>query len=150
MPLDIPEEDLQRCHDVFGILSWRAIKGQSIFITGGTGFIGKWLLATLLDANEKLNLDCSITVLSRDPAAFKHRNLIGNRMLFGGKLVRQPAFVQLKQGRPEAVRVEGGLADSDQIMANTLFLGTYPGLTAEMHQAKIGVIQSFAIGQRHV
>ena len=149
MPLDIPEEDLQRCHDLFGILSWRALKGQSIFITGGPRFIDKWLLATLLDANEKLNWDCSITVLSRDPAAFKHRNLIGNRMLFGGNLVRQPAIVQLKQGRPEAVRVEGGLADSDQIMTNTLFLGTYPGLTAEMLQAKIGVIQSFAIGQRH-
>ena len=29
------------------------------------------------------------------------RNMIGNRMLFGGNLVRQPAFVQLKQDRPE-------------------------------------------------
>lgn len=71
MPLDIPEEDLQRCHDVLGISSWRAITGQSIFIAGGTGFIGKWLLATLLDAIEKLSLDCSITVLSRDPGAFQ-------------------------------------------------------------------------------
>jgi dTDP-glucose 4,6-dehydratase len=72
MPLDIPEADLQRCHDVLGISSWRALTGQGIFIAGGTGFIGKWLLATLLDANEKLNLDCRITVLSRDPGAF-HR-----------------------------------------------------------------------------
>ena len=72
MPLDIAEEDLQRCHDVLGISSWRALTGQSIFIAGGTGFIGKWLLATLLDANGKLSLDCRITVLSRDPGAF-HR-----------------------------------------------------------------------------
>ena len=71
MPLDIPEEDLQRCHDVLGITSWRALTGQSIFIAGGTGFIGKWLLATLLDANKKLSLDCRITVLSRDPGAFQ-------------------------------------------------------------------------------
>ncbi len=71
MPLDIPEEDLKRCHDVLGTSSWRALTDQSIFITGGTGFIGKWLLATLLDANEKLNLDCQITVLSRDPGAFQ-------------------------------------------------------------------------------
>ena len=71
MPLDIPETDLQRCHDVLGISSWRALTGQNIFIAGGTGFIGKWLLATLLDANEKLNLDCRITVLSRDPGAFQ-------------------------------------------------------------------------------
>ena len=77
------------------------------------------------------------------------RNQIGNRMLFGGNLVRQPAFVQLKQDRPGAMRVVGDLADSDQIMNNTLFLGTYPGLTAEMLQAEIGVIQAFARGQHH-
>ena len=71
MSLDIPEEDLQRCHDVLGISSWRALTRQSIFIAGGTGFIGKWLLATLIDANEKLSLDCRITVLSRDPGAFQ-------------------------------------------------------------------------------
>jgi CDP-6-deoxy-D-xylo-4-hexulose-3-dehydrase len=76
------------------------------------------------------------------------RNLIGNRMLFGGNLLRQPAFVQLKQDRPQALRVVADLADSDQIMTNTLFLGTYPGLTAEMLQAEIGVIQAFAKGQR--
>jgi nucleoside-diphosphate-sugar epimerase len=69
--LDIPEEDLQRCHDVLGISSWRALTRQSIFIAGGTGFIGKWLLATLIDANEKFSLDCRITVLSRDPGAFQ-------------------------------------------------------------------------------
>jgi dTDP-glucose 4,6-dehydratase len=60
MPLDISEEDLQRCHDVLEISSWLTLKGQSIFITGGTGFIGKWLLATLLDADQKLSLDCRI------------------------------------------------------------------------------------------
>ena len=71
MPLDISEEDLQRCHDVLGVSSWRALTGQNLFIAGGTGFIGKWLLATLLDADEKFSLVCRITVLSRDPAAFQ-------------------------------------------------------------------------------
>ena len=71
MPLGIPEEDLQRCHDVLGIASWRALTGQSIFIAGGTGFIGKWLLATLHNANDRFSLDCRITVLSRDPGAFQ-------------------------------------------------------------------------------
>lgn len=70
-PLDIPEEDLQRCHDVLGLSSWQTLAGLSIFVTGGTGFIGKWLLATLLDADQALGLDCRITVLSRDPAAFE-------------------------------------------------------------------------------
>ena len=74
------------------------------------------------------------------------RNLIGNRMLFGGNLVRQPAFVQLRQDRPEAMRSVGDLRDSDQIMNNTLFLGTYPGLTSEMLEKEIAVIQLFAQG----
>lgn len=68
---------------------------------------------------------------------------IGNRMLFGGNLVRQPAFVQLRQDRPESMRIVGDLADSDVIMNRTLFLGTYPGLTEPMLQAEIGVIQAF-------
>ena len=71
------------------------------------------------------------------------RNLIGNRMLFGGNLVRQPAFVQLNNDRPDALRVIGDLKNSDTIMNNTLFLGTYPGLSIEMLEAEIAVITSF-------
>ena len=76
-------------------------------------------------------------------------NAIGNRMLFGGNLMRQPAFVQLKQDRPDALRQVGDLADSDVIMNSTLFLGTYPGRTAEMLNAEIGVIQAFAGAKCH-
>jgi nucleoside-diphosphate-sugar epimerase len=68
--LDIPEEDLARCHEALGPTSWRALAGQRILVTGGTGFVGKWLLATLLDADEAFGLDCRVTVLSRNPAAF--------------------------------------------------------------------------------
>jgi len=74
-------------------------------------------------------------------------NAIGNRMLFGGNLMRQPAFVQLKHDRPEALRQVGELADSDVIMNTTLFLGTYPGLTAEMLATEIGVIQTFVVAK---
>ncbi len=48
-------------------------------------------------------------------------------MLFGGNLLRQPAFVQLRADRPDALRVVGDLAGADAIMVDTLFLGTYPG-----------------------
>jgi len=77
------------------------------------------------------------------------RHQIGNRMLFGGNLVRQPAFVQLLEHRPQALRQVGELSDSDAIMNNTLFLGTYPGLTVVMLQAEIGVIQAFATAKRN-
>ena len=76
------------------------------------------------------------------------RYKIGNRMLFGGNLLRQPAFVQLHQDRPEALRVVGEMAGSDEIMASTLFLGTYPGLTEQMIGREVEVIISFAMKQR--
>ena len=71
------------------------------------------------------------------------RHQIGNRMLFGGNLLRQPAFVQLRQDRPEALRVVGEMEGSDEIMNTALFLGTYPGLTQEMLQSEIVVISIF-------
>ena len=64
-------------------------------------------------------------------------------MLFGGNLLRQPAFVQLIQDRQEALRVVGEMTGSDEIMKNTLFLGTYPGLTNEMLNAEVNAISSF-------
>jgi CDP-6-deoxy-D-xylo-4-hexulose-3-dehydrase len=74
------------------------------------------------------------------------RNLIGNRMLFGGNLLRQPAFVQLSHDNPEALRVVGEMAGSDEIMVSTLFLGTYPGLSNEMLQAEVQAISSYIRG----
>lgn len=68
--LNVPIEDLQRCHGLLGPAIWRVLAGQKIFITGGTGFVGKWLLATLLDANAAFGLGCRITVLSRNPTSF--------------------------------------------------------------------------------
>ena len=68
---------------------------------------------------------------------------IGNRMLFGGNLIRQPAFVELRKSRPDSMRTVGQLLDADKIMNNTLFLGTYPGLTESMLQTEIRVISNF-------
>jgi len=69
-PLALPSRDLQRCFDIVGTFRWQRLLGQRLFITGGTGFVGKWLLGTLIFANEVLDLDCNITVLSRNPEAF--------------------------------------------------------------------------------
>jgi CDP-6-deoxy-D-xylo-4-hexulose-3-dehydrase len=71
------------------------------------------------------------------------RNLIGNRMLFGGNLLRQPAFVQLRSDNPEAIRVVDDMVGSDEIMSSTLFLGTYPGLTQDQVLTEIQVISDF-------
>jgi len=69
---------------------------------------------------------------------------IGSRMLFGGNLVRQPAFVSLRLHQPDAFRVVGDLAGADDLMNRALFLGTYPGLSTEMIDYEIAVIREFA------
>ncbi|MBM5797833.1 MAG: lipopolysaccharide biosynthesis protein RfbH [Cyanobacteria bacterium K_Offshore_0m_m2_072] len=71
------------------------------------------------------------------------RNRIGNRMLFGGNLLRQPAFVQLRQNKPEALRVSGEMVGSEEIMRSTLFLGTFPGLTRSMLEEEIRIISKY-------
>lgn len=49
---------------------WEGLRAKRIFITGGTGFVGIWLLESFLHANEKLGLNAEAWVLSRHPDRF--------------------------------------------------------------------------------
>lgn len=49
---------------------WRDLHGANFFITGGTGFYGKWLLESIAAANDLLGARVRATILSRDPARF--------------------------------------------------------------------------------
>ena len=49
---------------------WTGARGRSFFITGGTGFFGRWLLESFARANDELALGMRAAVLTRDPAAF--------------------------------------------------------------------------------
>lgn len=65
------EKDLDGVFDAVGPDCWEQLRGKRLFLTGGTGFVGKWLLATLLRAERRLELGCHVTVLSRNPDAFR-------------------------------------------------------------------------------
>jgi CDP-6-deoxy-D-xylo-4-hexulose-3-dehydrase len=73
---------------------------------------------------------------------------IGNRMLFGGNLLRQPVFVQLKKDRPSAFRVATPLTGADEIMNTALFLGTYPGLSKAMLDYELEIIHQFVAASK--
>ena len=49
---------------------WPKLAGSRIFMTGGTGFIGRWMLEALAEADRRLELGTRITVLTRSPEAF--------------------------------------------------------------------------------
>ena len=109
-------------------------------------------------------------------APFTHSDLgrhldqhkIGNRTFFGGNLLRQPVFVQMRRDRPDAIRVISAdgqaltanemqhklkasahgettspLPGADALMNQALFLGTYPGLTAQMLAYQVTTISNF-------
>lgn len=50
---------------------WEELRGANVFITGGTGWIGTWLLESFCWANARLRLDAHATVLTRSPQSFE-------------------------------------------------------------------------------
>jgi dTDP-glucose 4,6-dehydratase len=50
---------------------WPEMRGKNLFLTGGTGFFGCWVLESLLAANRSFGADIHACVLTRDPEGFR-------------------------------------------------------------------------------
>lgn len=62
----LPSADLDHIIDHSAGL-WEPLRKQRVFLTGGTGFFGKWLVAAFNRANQEFALQASLVVLTRDP-----------------------------------------------------------------------------------
>ena len=56
---------------------------------------------------------------------------VQTRMLFAGNLTKHPCFDQMRASGT-GYRVVGELENTDRIMADTFWVGVYPGMTDEM------------------
>lgn len=65
---------------------------------------------------------------------------VQTRMLFGGNMVKQPCFSEMK-GSGKGYRVVGDLHETDRIMKDTFWIGVYPGMTDEMIDYMIEMIK---------
>jgi nucleoside-diphosphate-sugar epimerase len=65
----LPSTDLDHILDATREI-WNEMRGQHLFLTGGTGFFGTWLTESFLNINRTLKLEAHLTVRTRDPAAF--------------------------------------------------------------------------------
>ena len=56
---------------------------------------------------------------------------VQTRMLFAGNLTKHPCFDEMRaEGR--GYRIAGSLDNTDRIMADTFWVGVYPGMTDSM------------------
>jgi len=73
---------------------------------------------------------------------FLEANRIETRALFGGNLLRQPAFMDIQH------RSVGDLTNTDTIMENTFFIGVYPGIDDSQLEYIDSVFRRFMDGER--
>jgi dTDP-glucose 4,6-dehydratase len=112
---------------------WRELDGERLFVTGGTGFFGKWTLGSMLHANRRLGLRVSALVLTRNPDGF------GREM---PQLVADPAIALHR----------GDLTDfafPDGTFSHVLHMGTTSSTATFNNEEPLAKFANIAHGTEH-
>jgi len=84
-----------------------------------------------------ITLEEGVAFTRNELVEFLDSRKIGTRLLFGGNLTRQPAYLNVD------FRVIGDLKNTDIVTERTFWIGVYPGLTNEMLQYVVDSIAGF-------
>jgi nucleoside-diphosphate-sugar epimerase len=96
---------------------WQRLSDTRLFVTGGTGLFGHWLLDSLTEVNKRLNLNISATVLTRTPKlAIKKMPFLDSR-------------IQFLEGHVENFPLPTGKYDAILHMATTSAEETFNGVS---------------------
>lgn len=141
----IPERDLAAIDRALAPF-WRGLDGAHLFVTGGTGFIGRWMLEALARAP----ITVRATLLTRDPAGFATRapHLAARFTLLAGDMLafEPPAgpFTHVVHGATDA---SAALTATDpRRMFDTIVAGTRAALDlAQAHRARFLMMSSGAV-----
>lgn len=82
-----------------------------------------------------LKKNCPVARL--DLLTYLDQNKVGTRLLFAGNLTRQPYMANAKY------RISGDLANTDNVMHNTFWIGVQPALTEEMLEYSAKKIEAY-------
>ncbi|NOU02707.1 MAG: NAD-dependent epimerase/dehydratase family protein [Novosphingobium sp.] len=122
-------EDLETIHCRLAP-TWPRLAGGRLFFTGGTGFIGRWMLESLRVADKRLGLGIETTVLTRDPARFAAQapdlaGYKGFRFVAGDVLTLKPDGQRYTHVIHAATDASADLNDNDpRKMFDTVLTGT--------------------------
>ncbi len=72
-----------------------------------------------------------------DIVNFLESRKIATRMMFGGNLTKQPAYLDIK------CRISGGLKNTDTVMNALFWIGVYPGITEQKLRYIVKVFDEF-------
>lgn len=125
--------------DLHGVLTrlapcWPNLSGARIFFTGATGFVGRWMLEALRDANAALGLGVEVTILTRNANRFGQlyphlANAPGFHVVFGDVLTLANDGQSYSHVIHAATDASADLNENDPLkMFDTVLTGTRKAL----------------------